>query len=273
MESQPLISVVIPAHNEERGIQRMLDSLIAQTYPNMQILLVDDGSTDQTLELAREYAERDTRITVLPQPCAGVSAARNRALPLCEGKYIRFVDADDTLPPDSMEKLVNRAERDQADLVIAGYTEYVRNLVRYKNLEDREDTLSCHEMLKLLNPHANSYFYGVLWNKLFLREPVQAGGIRFEERLHWGEDFVFVVNYLQTAETVAFMKDAVYDYRRTRNSATIRQVVDSVAHPMKNIRIKRMLYANLKKLYVARGEYPAYRSSLWLYLFRFGLDL
>jgi len=271
LNAAPLVSIVIPAHNEEKALARLLDSIHCQTYEALQIILVDDGSTDRTLEIARSYAEKDPRMTVLTQPCAGVSAARNRALPLCTGKYIRFADADDTLPPDSVALLVRRAEADGADMVIAGYTAYIGDLGRYKNLARREDTVPVHEALKFINRQSNSYFYGVLWNKLYKRDLI--GDLRFDEQVFWGEDFSFNMSYLKKAETIAYMKEAVYDYRRNPTSATFRQVLDCVLHPMNNIQIKRRLYRVLKDLYVSRGEYDAYRKTLWIYLFRAGMDL
>ena len=271
MNAAPLVSIVIPAHNEEKALARLLDSILCQTYEPLQIILVDDGSTDGTLAIARSYAEKDPRLTVLTQPCSGVSAARNRALPLCTGKYIRFADSDDTLPPDSVALLVRRAEADGTGLVISGYTAYIGDLGRYKNLAKREDTIPVHQALKHISRFSNSYFYGVLWNKLYLRELV--GDLRFDEMVFWGEDFAFNMSYLKKAETIAYMKEPVYDYRRNPTSATFRQVLDCVLHPMNNIRIKIRLYRALKDLYVSRGEYETYRKTLWLYLFRAGMDL
>ena len=271
LDSTPLVSIIIPAHNEEKALPRLLDSVISQTYPHLQIILVDDGSTDETLTVARRYAEKDNRITVLTRPCGGVSSARNEGLPLCRGKYIRFADSDDTLPPDSVALLVARAEADGADLVISAYTEYIGEHPRFMNLVNRTDTLSSHEALDIIDRRSNSYFYGVLWNKLFVREKI--GDLRFDEHLTWGEDFSFVMSYLKNAETIAYMTDSVYDYRRTPTSATFRQALDSVLHPIKNIRIKLLLYRVLKDLYVTRGEYAAHRRTLWIYIFRFGMDM
>ena len=123
-QTGPAVSVVIPAYNAEGTLRRMLDSVLGQTWQKMQVILVDDGSSDGTVVLAREAAEKDPRLTVIAGESLGVSATRNRALELCSGKYIRFVDADDTLPADSMERMVQRAEKDGSDLVIGGYDQY-----------------------------------------------------------------------------------------------------------------------------------------------------
>ena len=270
-KEQPLVSVVIPAYNAEKTLRPMLDCVLRQTWENLQVILVDDGSTDGTLELARNAAEQDARLTVVSGGNRGVSATRNAGLALCRGKYIRFADADDTMPADSIEKMVRRAETDGADLVIGGYEEYFGNRCRFHNLAGRNDTVSCHGMMDHLCSHANSYFYGVLWNKLFVREQAEAAGCRFQEDLTWGEDFAFVMDYLTVANRVAFMKDALYDYRRSAGSTSFRQVLDCVKHPMYNIYVKKELYRHLKAMYKKRGKYPQYRNRLWMYLFRVGL--
>ena len=270
MDSHPLVSVVIPAYNAEKTLARTLTSVLSQTWTELQVIVVDDGSSDCTLSIARDFEAKDPRVTVISRQNAGVSVARNHGVIRCRGKYIRFIDSDDTLPADSMEKMVLRAEKDGADLVIGGFTEYVGEHGHYKNLEDRDDTLSNEEVLRLLCPHSNSYFYGVLWNKLFLREKV--AGLSFLEGVNWGEDFAFVMDYLRSAEVIAYLRDSLYDYRRQANSMTIHQVLACVIHPFRSIRVKILLYSHLKDLYVHRGRYPQYRSRLWLYLFRVGLS-
>ena len=99
-QSEPMVSVVIPAYNVTKTLQRLLDCLLNQ-----------DGSEDGTVLMAREAAEKDPRLTVVTQGNLGISYARNAGLALCEGKYIRFIDADDTLPLDSIERMVRRAEK------------------------------------------------------------------------------------------------------------------------------------------------------------------
>ena len=271
VQTEPTVSVVIPAYNAENTLQRMLDSVLGQTWRAMQVILVDDGSRDRTVEIARKAAEKDRRLTVIARENLGVSSTRNAGLALCEGKYIRFVDADDTLPPDSMEQMVRRAEIDGSELVIGGYEQYFGNRRSFHNLAGRNDTVACNNMMDHLCSHANSYFYGVLWNKLFLRGAVEQGHCRFQEDLTWGEDFAFVMDYLCSVKQVSFMKESLYHYRRTPGSASVQQVLDCVKHPADNIRIKGILYRRLKDMYRKRGLYEKYRGRLWMYLFRVGL--
>ena len=270
-QSEPMVSVVIPAYNVTKTLQRLLECLLNQTWQNLQIILVDDGSEDGTVLMAREAAEKDPRLTVVTQGNLGISYARNAGLALCEGKYIRFIDADDTLPLDSIERMVRRAEKDGSELVIGGYDQYFGERRSFHNLAGRDDTVPCDDMMRHLCDHANSYFYGVLWNKLFLREIAEKQNCRFQENLTWGEDFAFVMDYLAGVSRVSFMKDSLYDYRRSANSTSIRQVLDCVKHPAENTRIKGELYRHLKDMYRKRGLYKKYRKRLWMYLFRVGL--
>ena len=270
VQEAPQVSVVIPAYNAEKTLQRARESVLNQTWKNIRVILVDDGSTDGTAGIAREAAGKDKRLTVLCRENLGVSSTRNAGLALCEGKYIRFADADDTLPPDSIEKMVLRAEQDGSELVIGGYDQYIGEKHSYHNLAGRDDTAACDEALDHLCRHANSYFYGVLWNKLFLRKTLEQEHCRFQEDLTWGEDFAFVMDYLAGVNRISFMNDSLYHYRRSAGSASVQQVLDCVKHPAENIRIKRVLYAHLKDMYRKRGQYEKYRKRLWMYLFRVG---
>ena len=270
-QSEPMVSVVIPAYNVTKTLPRLLECLLNQTWQNLQIILIDDGSEDGTASMAMQAAEKDPRLTVITQGNLGISYARNAGLAQCRGKYIRFIDADDTLPLDSIERMVRRAEKDGAELVIGGYDQYFGERRSFHNLAGRDDTVPCDDMMRHLCDHANSYFYGVLWNKLFLREVAEEQGCRFQENLTWGEDFAFVMDYLAGVSRVSFMKDSLYDYRRTAGSTSIRQVLDCVKHPAENTRIKGDLYRHLKNMYRKRGLYEKYKSRLWLYLFRVGL--
>ncbi len=270
-EKEPLVSVVIPAYNAEKTLKRLLESLSAQQYTNLQILLADDGSTDGTLRAAREYAEKEPRLTVIAGENRGVGATRNLCLAQCRGKYIRFADADDTMPADSILRMVRRAEEDGADLVIGGFTEYAGELSRKKNLMDRDDTVPAAEMLRSYCWHCNSFFYGVLWNKLFRRDRIEADSIRFDEKLTWGEDFCFVADYAGRMERTAYLTGEIYDYRRSAGSASVRQVLDCVLHPLDNIHTKVVMYRHLKAAYIRQNRYGEYRNRLWMFLFRVGL--
>ncbi len=270
--SQPLVSVVIPVWNGEKVLERCLASVMAQTMGDMEIIVVDDGSTDGTRALLERVAARDSRIRPVFRENGGVSQARNTGLEHCRGKYIRFVDADDVLPIGSMEALVRKAENCGSDLVLAAYTEVLGSLRNVRDLGDSEETIQCDELLDRLEKYANSFYYGVLWNKLFRSDLIEKHHVRFVDGLNWGEDFVFVCRYLIGAETISYTREAVYDYRRNPTGMTAHQVLSCILHPWRNSRMKYEIYQEYKNLYVKRGVYDRYRRVLWHYLIRVTLN-
>ena len=189
---QPLLSVIIPVWNGGQYLEKNLRSLLTQSITDMEIIVVDDGSTDNTPDILAALQKEDGRIQVIRQKNAGVSAARNRALEVCRGRYIRFVDADDFLPEDSLKMLVTSMEQNDSDLVIAAYTEVLLGTRTPHDLGKCNDTIHNDEFLRRLEPMANSFYYGVLWNKLFRGDIIRDRNIRFNPRLVWGEDFSFV---------------------------------------------------------------------------------
>ena len=264
-----LVSVIIPAYNSGSRLDRSVGSVTAQTWDELEIFIVDDGSTDDTFEQAQAWAERDPRVRVIHQKNAGVSAARNAALAKCTGRYVRFVDSDDEMPRGSVERMVERMERDGSDMALAYYEEVViggRTHLRF--LTRRNDTVSWREYLDFLDPHSNSFSCGVLWNKLFRRELIEAQNVRFVSGLKYGEDFVFVCDYLGAAAGVSFMDSVEYRYIRRLGSLTFGQAADCLIHPVQNIRTKLRLYGALKELYVKRNVYGGHKRTLWRFLFR-----
>lgn len=270
--AQPLVSVVVPVWNGEKVLEKCLKSVLNQSVSDMELIVVDDGSTDGTWPLLKRLARQDSRIVPLCQPNGGVSQARNTGLAHCTGKYVRFVDADDVLPPGSMESLLRKAEENGSDMVLAAYTEVVGHLRKVRDLGDSEETMACNDFLEPLSHYANSFYYGVLWNKLFRGDLIRHNRLSFVDGLNWGEDFVFVCAYLAHAETVSYTKAVVYDYQRNPKGMTTRQMLDCILHPWINCRMKYDIYRKYRELYIARGAYGQYRRVLWMYLFRVTLN-
>ena len=268
---KPLVSVIVPVYNGEKFLKPCLESILRQDMADMEILVVDDGSADGTWPLLEEIAREDGRIRPIHKENGGVSSARNAALNLCRGTYIRFVDADDVLPPDSMTMLLGSIQAQGSDLVIAAYTEVTGSRRDYRCLAREDGTVAQDAFLRLFSRYANSFFYGVLWNKLFLGDVVRANRLRFPEGINWGEDFIFVTEYLAHVRRVAFLTHPVYDYYRSLTGMVARQFMDCARHPLYNMKLRLSMYHSYRELYRTLGQYPRYRFTLWLYLFRFTL--
>ncbi len=269
---EPLISVIIPAYNAEKRLNYCLESVCGQDWKSLEILVINDGSTDRTEEIIRKWCVMDSRVRLICQKNSGVAQARNRGLDQCTGEWIRFVDSDDRLPQDSIRNLYKRVEKNGSDLVIAGYEQQVGDIVRSYNLAGRDDTISCDDYLAFLNRNANSFFCGVLWNKLFRRELVEQMHVRFQDGLSYGEDFCFVCDYLKEADRISFSSDTVYRYIRHAHSLTVGQTLDSVVHPIRNLKVKWHLYQTMKELYRYRGKDAEYRKTMWQYMIRVTLE-
>ena len=267
--TEPLVSVIVPAYNAEATLGRCLDSLLRQTWRNLEIIVTDDGSTDGTADVLRTYAARDARVRPVFERNAGVSAARNAALKVCRGDFIRFADSDDQVPLDSTERMLRRALETGADLVVGPWIEIVGPKHTTRALI-REDTVMTGDafLLRML-PHTNSFYYGVLWNKLFRRECLN--GLSFQSGLTYGEDCVFVSDAMPRVNTVACLAEPVYHYIRNTGSMTVRQALSCVLHPVINIRTKLNQYRGVCSAYRARGLYEANKRALRGYLFRFTL--
>ena len=186
---QPLVSVIVPIYNAKDHIARCVESIRRQTYRNLQILLLNDGSQDVSLEVCRMFAQVDGRITLIDKENSGVSATRNLGMRAAGGEYLQFVDADDTLQPYATELLVQRARDSGADMVIAHYNrvEPPREHERARaprRVEDAdpgfdprtrvqtfgflmEGPLTKAEFAYGLMQEPASFYYGVMWNKLY----------------------------------------------------------------------------------------------------------
>lgn len=268
---KPRISVIIPVYNGEKMIEACIRSVFAQKIADMEIIAVDDGSRDQTGVILDRLAAEDARLKVIHQENGGASAARNRGLEESRGEYIRFVDADDRMLENGIQPMVDAMEKENCQLVIAAYRQLLCGKRQYKNLYGKDAVLLAEEALHHMNPRSNSFYYGVLWNKLFRGDIIRQYKIRFRNELKLAEDFTFVCHYMCYVDRVYYLSEAVYEYYRNGSGLTMQHCMDCVKHPLANCKLKKFLYDQLKQLYVFQGVYPRYRRTLWIYLFRITL--
>lgn len=213
------VSIIVPIYCVEEYLERCLDSICNQTYTNLEIILVDDGSTDGSYNICERYSKQDARIRLFSQKNAGVSAARNFALNIATGFFICFVDADDILELDAIEQRVNHIC--EYDLLITGYSK-IDELDRciseenrfFEALHDQQTMLSY-----LIYAEPNYGYQGYLWNKLFRNACIQSHHIRFLERVCYNEDRLFVLEYLLYCNKMKITPTMTYRYRIRDGSA------------------------------------------------------
>lgn len=210
----PLISVIVPVYNAQRYVRACLDSLIAQTYQNLQILLIDDGSTDGSGEILDDYAKKDARIRCIHQPNGGVSAARNRGLEEATGEWISFVDSDDWLEPNTYETVMELADTHSVDAVSFGYS------VDVPMQDPKPRRLSARHYGRLENAELMwSIYHGAVfcWDTVYRRELVET--VRYRTDIYRGEDTIFKIEALKNAESVYASDAPFYHYVQSEGSA------------------------------------------------------
>ena len=259
--TQPLVSIIIPVYKAAPDLGRCIESVRRQTYQNLEILLINDGSKDASLQICNMYARVDSRVCVLDKDNSGVSATRNVAIETASGKYLQFVDSDDYLAPDATETLVARAEADRADLVIAHYYRVAGEEITAHGFLTRRDVMDQTEFARELMDEPASFYYGVLWNKLYRTDIIRRHHIRCHEELQWSEDFLFNLEYIRYAARFCAVAQPVYYYVKNEKSITHTQIdLRGV------VKTKTKLFSYYKDLYEKIGLYETYRPQIYKYL-------
>ena len=236
--SKPLVSIILPVYNAQNHIARCLESICAQSWQNIEVIVLNDGSKDQSLPVCEAFRAKDERIVLVDKANSGVSDTRNLGLKLASGKYVQFVDSDDYIDPDFTEHLVTAAEQNNADLV---YT---------------QDEFARHLMDK-----PASYFYGVLWNKLYRRDLLVDHQIQFTSEVRWAEDLVFNMQYLEYANVLVSIPEAGYYYVQNPQSICHTQI-----NPATIVQNKIQVFHYYTELYTRLGIYEQVRPQLYKFL-------
>lgn len=218
------ISIIVPVYNTEKEfLTECIQSAIHQTLQDLQIILVDDGSTDDSGKLCDEFAAADPRIIVHHQPNAGVSVARNNGLDIATGEYILFLDADDYLPADACERLYRKMPETGADMLLCGHTcicdgQEVPHLLGRDAVFTGQDIRKLQEVI--LNPAGEllNISPAGTWGKLYRRSFIVENNLRYVPGLKRMQDNVFCLNAYQVARKVAYFDYSGYYYRINASS-------------------------------------------------------
>ena len=206
-----LVSIIVPVYNTGEYLAPCIESLTSQTYSNLEIILVDDGSTDGSGAVCDEFARRDDRVKVIHQKNAGVSAARNAGLEIASGAYLTFVDADDGLVPHGLETALRYLRENDADMVTYGWKRHFMEDGRTEPCA--EPFLSTRDISNVLGRVLTDYSAcggGYPWNKLWR---VRGAVPRFDPELYYFEDLEWVVRVLLQTESIVVCPECLYDYR------------------------------------------------------------
>lgn len=262
MNETPLVSIIVPVYNAAPLLARCIDSIRFQAYQNLEILLINDGSTDASQKICEMYARVDDRIRVIARDNSGVSATRNHAIARAQGKYLQFVDSDDWLDENATRLLVERAESTEADLVIAHYCRVDGDKQTVCGFIGQRGPISKRMFAEHLMDEPASFYYGVMWNKLYRREIVQAHDIRCNEELHWCEDFLFNLEYIRYCESFAAVQTPLYYYIKNAKGLT----AHVARAPISTMQTRQMLFEYYKELYQDLGLYEQNKFQIHKYL-------
>lgn len=205
------ISVIVPIYNIEQYLERMLNSLLNQSFSNLEIILIDDGSTDSSCKICDEYKEKDNRIKVIHQKNSGVSCARNKGLSIATGDYIGFVDSDDVIDKDMFKRLYDNIKKYDCEISICGF-------VTFNNIPSFEysDKIIIFDKEKALKDIiSDGDITGFLWNKLFKKDLFN--GIEFPNGKIY-EDMYVMPKLIEKANKICFDNSKLYGYFIRSNS-------------------------------------------------------
>ena len=220
---EKLVSVIIPVFNVEKYIERCLASVINQTYKNIEVIVVDDGSSDGTHRIASDYIERDSRVKLITKNNRGVSDARNCGLRLVTGEYVYFLDGDDRVEENAIEKLVEAAEETGSDLVGCQYSRWNEAGERledysFKDFDIRFSNEECR--INFITDELLKYNMGFeVWNKLYRTKIIKKGDVCFDEKCSMGEDLSFNIKYILNCNTIKTIPDRCVRYLIRKGSA------------------------------------------------------
>lgn len=248
------ISVVIPVYNVEKYLSECLDSVINQTYKNLQIIIVDDGSTDFSGKICDVYAEKDNRITVVHQKNAGAGAAKNTGLELIDGDYFSIIDSDDYIELDMYEKMVNSLEKYNADIVQCLFRNVFVNDSfdrKYKIKGNYPKVLTSKSFLK---EYLYDWKYAIFWNKLFKKSLLQ--NIKFPVGRKIDDEF-FTYKLVCNAKKVVNIDNILYNYRMRKTSVmnennSDRLIYDRIDCFVERYDYIRKKYPSLDKKYLTK---------------------
>ena len=252
----PKISVIVPVYNVEQYLRRCIDSILAQTFTDFEVLLIDDGSKDRSGEICDEYAKKDIRVKVFHKKNGGVSSARNVGLDNAKGEWITFVDADDYIASDFLSAINNNCD------FIIGQSQHFNSTGKYWISENisTQDVVNKEQFQSFLAHNLVCHIMRTPWGKFFKRNLI--GKIRYDERMKVGEDTVFVHNYLLHCKSIAVVDNITYYYFDSDDNVSIKYSMS----PQESLDHLKIIIEHYRKLNVKSPQFEFFEFQFFLSL-------
>ncbi len=259
-------SVIIPVYNAETTLRRCLDSLVNQQFSDYELLLINDGSTDNSHAICREYADAYPQIRYFAKENGGVSSARNLGLGQARGEYILFADSDDYVSDDYFTAISDVVAHESTDLLMFGYRNFGGVSKEWNTGTFSENTET--EIAGRISVTMRQYLFSSLWNKVFKRQIIEGNGLRFDESLAIGEDQVFIFAYAMHIRSIASIPNTLYHVDVSDEGSLSRKRRDYLTRQLMEVN-RRMAAAlggaehsaHAMKIYEAALAYVSYRSA------------
>lgn len=262
-----MVSIIVPVHNAREYLVRCLESIRRQTYDNIEVILVNDGSEDDSLKICMYYQVIDTRFRIIDKPQTGVSDTRNQGIEAAAGKYLQFVDSDDWIAEDATFTMVDAAQKAECDMVITHFYRVVGKRISHQGHIRNEEVMGRQQFAGYMMHAPANFYYGVMWNKLFRRDIVQNNGIRCMAGLNWCEDFIFNLEYLQYAQRIYAVPNPTYYYVKTKNS-----LISTEVTLKQTIKVKLLIFDYYKELYKSVEMYDDNKRRVQKFLISVAKD-
>lgn len=266
----PKVSIIVPVYNAQKTLTRCIDSILNQDYTDFELLLIDDGSKDESGAVCDAYAAKDSRIKVIHKENSGVSDSRNMAIDHATGEYLQFLDSDDWITPDATRLLVESAEQNHCDMVISDFYRVIGERLSHKGSIDEDGVLTRVEFANFMMENPADFYYGVLWNKLYQSKIIEKYHLRMDSKISWCEDFMFNLEYIRYCEHIFVLQVPVYYYVKTKGS-----LVSQGMSLTKTIKTKMMVleyYTDFYRQVLTEEEYEKKRIQIYKYLLDIASD-
>lgn len=266
------ISIIIPIYNTEQYIQQCLNSIVNQTLQDIEIICVNDGSTDNSLKIIEQYAKKDTRIKVVTQKNKGQSAARNAGLNIANGEYIGFVDSDDFIEPNMYEKLYKNAVLNNSDVAMCS--------IKVLEPDKTYNTNDSYFSLKIFDKNFDNRTFSYLdcknflfricvvpWNKIYKRSFLQTNSIYFIPKLNF-EDNVFTLDVLLKSKKISLIRDSLIIYRRLSNTSLTTHEDEKKLDLFKVLKEQEKLLQKNKEFYILNNYFYRHKKNTLEYWYK-----
>ncbi len=261
----PQVSIIVPVYNAEKTMERCIQSILDQSYKDLELILLDDGSEDDSGRICDVFAQKDERIRVLHKENSGVSDTRNQAIAMARGEYLQFVDSDDWLAPDATRFFMRTVTEHQCDMIIADFYRVIGERVAQKGDIEKDGMMDRASYAACMLQKPADFYYGVLWNKFYKKSIIDQYEIKMDTAVSWCEDFIFNMEYVRHIDTVFALKMPVYYYVKTKES-----LVSQGFSMKKTIQMKRMVFTYYNRFYrdvLGEEDYERRKGQIYRFLF------